>query len=102
MNWTSHGGGPTLLSRRIRYFAAVEKASRPVVFAGNGVRLSGAHADFIRLVDKLNIPVVTGWNAHDAIWNDHPLFCGRPGTVGDRGGNFTYRTPTWWSFSARA
>lgn len=63
------------------------RAERPVVFAGGGVRLSGAHADFLRLVEKLGVPVVTGWNAHDVIWNDHPLYCGRPGTVGDRAGN---------------
>lgn len=62
-------------------------AKRPVLFAGGGVRLSGAYDDFLRLIDKLGIPVVTGWNAHDVIWNDHPLYCGRPGTVGDRGGN---------------
>ena len=67
--------------------AALCKAKRPVVLAGGGVRLSGAHADFLQLVEKLGIPVVTGWNAHDVIWNDHPLYCGRPGTVGDRGGN---------------
>jgi len=65
----------------------VQRASRPVVFAGSGVRLSGAHAQFLRLIDRLGIPVVTGWNAHDALWNDHPLYAGRPGTVGDRGGN---------------
>ena len=65
----------------------LRQAERPVVFAGGGVRLSGAHADFLRLIDKLGIPVVTGWNAHDVIWNDHPLYCGRPGTIGDRGGN---------------
>ena len=62
-------------------------AERPVVFAGGGVRISGAHSEFLKLVDKLGIPVVTGWNAHDVIWNDHPLYCGRPGTIGDRGGN---------------
>lgn len=63
-------------------------AQRPVVFAGGGVRLSGRHEAFIRLVDKLGIPVVTGWNAHDAIWDAHPNFAGRPGTIGDRAGNF--------------
>lgn len=62
-------------------------AQRPVVFAGSGVRLSGAHADFLALIEKLGIPVVTGWNAHDVLWNAHPLYAGRPGTVGDRGGN---------------
>ena len=66
----------------------LQKAQRPVVFAGGGVRLSGQHANFIRLIERLGIPVVTGWNAHDAISNDHPLYVGRPGTVGDRAGNF--------------
>lgn len=67
--------------------AKLAAAERPVVLAGGGVRLSGAHAEFLELIEKLGIPVVTGWNAHDVLWNDHPLYCGRPGTVGDRGGN---------------
>ncbi len=69
--------------------SAIAKAKRPVVMAGGGVRLSGAHAAFIDVIDKLGVPVVTGWNAHDVLWNSHPLNCGRPGTIGDRGGNFT-------------
>jgi len=69
-------------------FAKLSAAQRPVIFAGGGVRLSGRHDAFLKLVDKLGIPVVTGWNAHDVIWNDHPLYVGRPGTVGDRAGNF--------------
>lgn len=68
---------------------AVSKAQRPVVFAGSGVRLSGEYAAFIEVVEKLGVPVVTGWNAHDVIWDTHPLYAGRPGTVGDRAGNFT-------------
>lgn len=67
--------------------ARLRAAKRPVVFAGGGVRLSGAHADFLKLIERLGVPVVTGWNAHDTLWNAHPLYCGRPGTVGDRGGN---------------
>ncbi len=66
----------------------LQQAQRPVVFVGSGVRLSGAHAQFLRLIDKLGVPVVTAWNAHDVLWNDHPLYCGRPGTIGDRAGNF--------------
>jgi len=66
----------------------IKKAHRPVIFAGEAIRSSGAYEKFIELIDKLNIPVVTAWNAHDALWNEHPLFCGRPGTVGTRGGNF--------------
>lgn len=62
-------------------------AERPVIFVGAGVRLSGAHAEFLELIQRLGVPVVTGWNAHDALWDSHPLYAGRPGTVGDRGGN---------------
>ncbi|MFZ5796775.1 MAG: thiamine pyrophosphate-binding protein, partial [Pseudomonadota bacterium] len=65
----------------------LQAAERPVVFAGGGVRLSGAYAAFLALIERLGVPVVTGWNAHDVLWNAHPLYAGRPGTVGDRGGN---------------
>ena len=72
----------------IKIFDRISKAKRPVIFVGSGIRLSGSHNDFIKVIDKLGIPVVTGWNAHDAIYNSHPLYVGRPGTVGDRAGNF--------------
>lgn len=65
------------------------QSKRPVIFAGNGVRISGMREEFLQLVKKLGIPVVTGWNAHDVLTNDDPYFAGRPGTVGDRAGNFT-------------
>lgn len=63
-------------------------AKRPVIFAGSGIRLAGAQDFFVQLIEALQIPVVTAWNAHDALWDEHPLYCGRPGTVGTRGGNF--------------
>jgi acetolactate synthase I/II/III large subunit len=63
-------------------------AERPLVFVGAGVRLSNTHERFLALIEKLGAPVVTGWNAHDALPNAHPLYVGRPGSVGDRGGNF--------------
>ena len=73
------------------YSRLIEKichARKPVLLAGSGIRLSGSHDVFIQLLEKLNIPVVTAWNAHDNLWDDHPLYCGRPGTIGTRGGNF--------------
>lgn len=66
----------------------IAKAKRPVILAGTGIRLGKAQEDFIKVVDKLQIPVTTAWNAHDVIWDEHPLFVGRPGTIGTRGGNF--------------
>ena len=66
----------------------IRAAKRPVIFAGTAIRLAGAHEEFLKAVHKLNIPVVTAWNAHDVLTDDDPVFCGRPGTVGTRGGNF--------------
>ncbi|MEY8337820.1 thiamine pyrophosphate-binding protein [Lachnospiraceae bacterium 62-35] len=66
----------------------IKESSRPVLNAGNGVRLGGAHEVFLRVVEKLGIPVVTGWNSEDCLWDTHPLYVGRPGNFGDRPGNF--------------
>ncbi len=40
------------------------------------------------MIDQLRIPVCLAWNAGDLLPDDHPQFIGRPGTVGDRAGNF--------------
>ena len=76
----------TLFSDQI--IAKLRDAKRPVLFLGTGVRLANCRDQVIEFAEKTRIPVVTAWNAHDLIWNDHELFCGRPGTVGTRGGNF--------------
>jgi acetolactate synthase-1/2/3 large subunit len=68
--------------------ARIAKAERPVFFAGTGVRLAGALDEFEAVIRKLRIPVVTAWT-HDLIASDDELFCGRPGTIGERAGNFT-------------
>jgi acetolactate synthase-1/2/3 large subunit len=80
--------GGALTARCEEVLDRLSRARRPVVFAGGGIRASGRHADFLALIDALGVPVVTGWNAHDVLWDDHALYCGRPGTVGDRPGNF--------------
>ena len=66
----------------------IRKAERPVLLAGSAIRSSGGHKTFMELIERLNIPVVTPWNAHDVIHDSHRLYSGRPGTVGDRPGNF--------------
>ena len=63
-------------------------ASRPVFNAGNGIRIAGAFAVFKRVVKKLGIPVVTGWNSQDLMEDTDPLYVGRAGGMGDRPGNF--------------
>jgi acetolactate synthase-1/2/3 large subunit len=66
----------------------LQEAERPVVYAGTGVRLSGAYETFLKLIDRLGIPVVTAWNSNDLLPDDHFTNAGRPGSVGDRAGNF--------------
>lgn len=66
----------------------IANAKRPVLHAGYGIRLSGGYEAFRRVTDKLNIPVVTYWNAIDLIEDEHPLYVGRAGNMGDRPGNW--------------
>lgn len=66
----------------------IKNAKRPLILAGTGIRLGNAHQEFLDLIEKLQIPVVTAWNAHDVLPDESPLFVGRPSTVGTRGGNF--------------
>lgn len=66
----------------------VRQAKRPVLYAGNGIRLSGGHPEFCRAAEALGIPIVTCWDSIDAIEDENPLYVGRGGIMGDRAGNF--------------
>ena len=61
---------------------------KPVLYVGNGIRLSKSYEDFLNFLEKWEIPTVTGWNSNDLLWDDHVCYCGRPGSVGNRAGNF--------------
>lgn len=65
----------------------LQKAHRPLILGGTGIRLAGATDLLRQLVEETGIPLATAW-AHDLIASDHPLFAGRPGTIGTRAGNF--------------
>lgn len=71
-----------------RTLALLGAAERPLILAGHGVRLAGAAKRFLELAEKLDIPVVTTWNALDLIPWAHPLCVGRPGVVALRAANF--------------
>jgi acetolactate synthase-1/2/3 large subunit len=72
-----------------RLVGLLATARRPVILAGNGIRLAGALADFLELIERLRIPILTTWKAIDFLPEEHPLYAGRPGAVGQRGANFT-------------
>jgi len=63
-------------------------ATRPIVLAGQGVRLSGGITSFKTFIEKFNIPYVASRLGIDLLPSDHPLFIGRIGTKGDEAGNF--------------
>ncbi|MGN1235038.1 MAG: thiamine pyrophosphate-binding protein, partial [Christensenellaceae bacterium] len=70
----------------------LRRAKRPVILAGDGIRISDTVKEFLQLVHAWQIPVCTAWNSHDLLSDDDPVSCGRPSTVGTRGGNYVIQT----------
>lgn len=68
--------------------AIFEKSERPIVIAGNGIRLSGAVDQFKTFIQQNEIPFVTSFLGIDLMPSDHPLNIGRIGIKGTRAGNF--------------
>lgn len=66
----------------------LNNAKRPVFYVGHGVNVANARNAFRELAEKLNIPVLVHWNGMDLLENEHPLYMGRPGAVGQRAANF--------------
>jgi acetolactate synthase-1/2/3 large subunit len=64
-------------------------SERPIIYAGSAIWHSKSHKAFIEFIEKINIPVVTAWNSNDLLWDSHALYAGRPGSVGNRAGNFS-------------
>lgn len=67
----------------------MNRAERPVILAGNGIRLAGADADFLQMVELLQVPVLTTRLGVDLIPASHKLCFGMPGSIAPRGANFT-------------
>lgn len=72
----------------LRVIDEINRSERPVLLAGNGIRLSGAVDSFNKLKEVLGIPVLTTWNGIDLIEETDPLYYGRPGGLGHRYANF--------------
>jgi acetolactate synthase-1/2/3 large subunit len=67
------------------------ESERPVILAGAGIRLSGATEDFYQLAERIGVPIQVAWGAIDLFPSTHPLYAGRPSTVGQRGANFIFQ-----------
>ena len=66
----------------------IKASRRPVVIAGHGIELDHAEEDFVALVEKRQIPVLSTFCGMNVIPSDHPLAFGRIGTIGQRAANF--------------
>ncbi|MBD5545741.1 MAG: thiamine pyrophosphate-binding protein [Lachnospiraceae bacterium] len=65
----------------------LKDAKAPLFIAGNGIKLSGATEMFYQLLEQINVPVLTTWKTIDMFAEDHPVYVGHPGIMGDRGAN---------------
>ncbi len=71
-----------------RFIEMYEQAERPIILAGNGVRLSGSVDKLREFASKNNIPCAVSYLAADYFEQDNPNYVGRLGIKGDRAGNF--------------
>ena len=79
----------TNLSSKVKKVVKMIKSSKRIlIHVGQGVKISKAENDFLKLVEDHHLPFVTARNANDIVASDHQLFIGRPGTYGQRGANF--------------
>ena len=67
--------------------ALLQKAERPIVVAGGGVRASGAGRELVALAEALQIPVATSLNGKDTIPGVHPLSVGVVGSYSRESAN---------------
>ena len=67
----------------------LQSAKRPVIVAGQGVRISGACSSLKQFVERYDIPVVNSFLGIDVLSSDSKCNIGRIGVKGSRAGNFT-------------
>jgi len=65
----------------------LKESKRPVIMAGQGIRISGAIDSLLTFAETWNIPIVTTYLGVDVIDSNHPNFIGRIGIKGTRAGN---------------
>ena len=66
----------------------LNKSERPIIIAGNGIKLASCVEKFQKFVHKYSIPVVTTFLGIDSICDDDCFYSGRIGIMGKRNGNF--------------
>ncbi len=65
----------------------LERSERPVIIAGQGIRLAGALSEFKQFVEKYQIPVVSPYLGVGLLPTGHRAYIGVIGTKASRSGN---------------
>ena len=76
---------PTSLQEIEKY---LQTSKRPIILAGNGVYLSDCKHEFIKFIEKYQIPTAVTFGGIGLLEENHPLYVGRLGIKGTRAGNF--------------
>ncbi len=71
-----------------KFLELVNKAKRPIIIPGYGIRLSDTMKDLYSFIKNTNIPVAPSWGALDLFSFDDKKFAGTFGVAGTRYGNF--------------
>lgn len=70
-----------------RTIELLKQSEKPLILAGNGIKLADATELLYHLMETMQIPVETTWKTIDMFGEDDALYVGHPGIMGDRGAN---------------
>jgi acetolactate synthase-1/2/3 large subunit len=73
-------------------YKLIEKSKRPIFLIGNGVHISKSETLFLKIIQKLKLPILSTWNASDIIPSSKNFYFGRPGLFGNRIANFAIQS----------
>ncbi|HPL68461.1 MAG TPA: thiamine pyrophosphate-binding protein [Smithellaceae bacterium] len=71
-----------------KIFGYLNKSERPIIIAGDGIKISKSKDLFLEIINHLDVPVVPTWKAMDMLHEKHGLYAGRCGILGERSANF--------------
>lgn len=80
----TYKGHPSMVQQAARI---IMESERPVIYAGGGVRISGASPELLKLAETISAPVTHTLMGLGCFPGDHPLFLGMLGLHGTRYAN---------------
>lgn len=80
-------GNGNITGRVGQVLELLRNADKPLLLAGNGIKLSNGTEELYRLLQISGLPVQTTWKTIDLFGEDENAYVGHPGIMGDRGAN---------------